>query len=653
MQTRHAWLLTLLLLTACELIPGFKKAQPPGAPTEVTAVTESWYAPSSDTALVSWKAPEDSGSSPIRGFLVTASPGEHTATTEGETTVRMSGLLPGATYTFTVSASNDAGRGPESEPSAPFQLPGLPKAPTDITASVGDGHAIVHWASGGNEGASFCNYRAALTCPKSFTVTAYPGGATVTIEQPLSVDSWSHTRRSGNHHAILTGLTNGTAYTFTVQETSWVGTGPESNPTGPLTPECSIFAQQVLVPLTPRPVGAYGPAGSVTTGQLNADALPDVVVVGPASVDVLFNQGGGELSSPLSLTQEPGPVTLADFNGDARVDIAVRRDTQVRLFLNEGNGTFTAPTSIETGGIDTPIRSLHAVDLNGDGRVDLVLTGASTVGVLRNAGHGSFEAPSTYGAYPGLSALETAELNGDGKVDLVLLQESSVRVLLNSGDGTFPVSSTHAVGATPSALALGDLDGNGSVDLVTAGAQRMTVFLNDGSGTFGAGTSSSVRTGEKLALRLTDMTGDDRLDVVVSYDGSFGTPLLLLSLLTNQGDGTFGPEQKVYTSWRELPAGAFTLGDVNHDGAPDLAITLYGLFSSQYSLTGNLAAILYNDGHGNFGAPVPFPTEPGPSAPTLVDLDGEGALDLLVTYLPSEKLSVLRACPRSAAHDGK
>ena len=92
-----------------------------------------------------------------------------------------------------------------------------PGAPTSVKATASNAQASVTWtAPSSNGGAAISAY----------TVTASPGGKTAT---------------STSTSATVTGLTNGTSYTFTVKATNSAGTGPSSAasnaviPTGPVT----------------------------------------------------------------------------------------------------------------------------------------------------------------------------------------------------------------------------------------------------------------------------------------------------------------------------------------------------------------------------------------------------------------------------------
>lgn len=105
-----------------------------------------------------------------------------------------------------------------------------PRPPVNVSATASDGQATVSWrkaTSGSN--------------PTSYTATSAPGDLTCTATTTT---------------CTITGLTNGTAYTFTVTAQNSAGTSPPSQATAPVTPlNCRTGG-------TCR-VGDIGPGGGV------------------------------------------------------------------------------------------------------------------------------------------------------------------------------------------------------------------------------------------------------------------------------------------------------------------------------------------------------------------------------------------------------
>ncbi len=93
----------------------------------------------------------------------------------------------------------------------------VPGAPTGVGATAGNGQATVSWtAPTSNGGSDITGYK----------VTPYIGATA----QPVRTFTGTATSR------VVTGLTNGTAYTFRVQAVNAVGDGALSSPSGAVTP---------------------------------------------------------------------------------------------------------------------------------------------------------------------------------------------------------------------------------------------------------------------------------------------------------------------------------------------------------------------------------------------------------------------------------
>jgi hypothetical protein len=100
--------------------------------------------------------------------------------------------------------------------------PSVPGTPGQVAAFGANGAAYVAWNP------SFVFNGAPV---RSYTVTASPGGASTTV---------SAQQFAAHGYTAVKGLTNGTAYTFTVTATSRHGTSEASLPSAPITPSATI-----------------------------------------------------------------------------------------------------------------------------------------------------------------------------------------------------------------------------------------------------------------------------------------------------------------------------------------------------------------------------------------------------------------------------
>lgn len=137
--------------------------------------------------------------------------------TSGTYTFIITGLSSGTTYTFNAIATNSSG------PSASFSSSSItstsvPGAPTNLIAVASDTRCTISFTAPNNGGSTITKYTAVST----------PGG-TVT-------DFTSAITSTGIGRVTIQGLTNGTAYTFTITATNALGTGPVSVPSNSVTP---------------------------------------------------------------------------------------------------------------------------------------------------------------------------------------------------------------------------------------------------------------------------------------------------------------------------------------------------------------------------------------------------------------------------------
>ena len=232
--------------------------QPAGAPGQVTGVTAT---AGQASASVSWTAPATGGpptSYDITPYIGSAAQTATTVTgTPPATSKTITGLTPGTAYTFKVTASNPSGSGAASAASNSVTPTGAgaPAAPTGATAEADTKSALVSWTVPSDDGGS------AIT---GYTVTPFAGA---TAGTPVDVGASTTKTR-------VSGLTNGTAYTFKVTATNGAGTGPASGASNAVTPKASI-----LEFTTPGVVDAGDPGSVVLGVKFTADVAGSVTGV--------------------------------------------------------------------------------------------------------------------------------------------------------------------------------------------------------------------------------------------------------------------------------------------------------------------------------------------------------------------------------------
>ena len=180
---------------------------PPGTPGSPTAVGGNAQATVSVSA--------GSGAAPTSYTVTAVEDNTKTCTvTSPATSCTVTGLTNGTSYTFTSTATNSNGTsGPSAASNA--VIPGPPGAPGTPTAVAGNGQATVTVAAGSGG------------TPASYTVTAVEDNTkTCTVTAPAT-------------SCIVTGLTNGTAYTFTATATNVAGTSGISTASAAATPVAS------------------------------------------------------------------------------------------------------------------------------------------------------------------------------------------------------------------------------------------------------------------------------------------------------------------------------------------------------------------------------------------------------------------------------
>jgi hypothetical protein len=226
----------------------------------------------------------------------------------------------------------------------------------------------------------------------------------------------------------------------------------------------------------------------------------------------------------------------------------------------------------------------------------------------------------------------SGDLNGDGVPDLLIYsslpaqQEYAVQTFISNGKGGYTASATQSFGFASDGGNPGvtnypqliDLNGDGKLDLLCG----LLVAYGNGDGTFAAAVPVSFLSSGFVTSYAADLNGDGKTDIlavnVISGNPFLGAPVqFAVTVFLNQGAGSF-------TSAGTFPVTASTTGefvevnflpptlvDLNGDGKLDLIAQTQTVFATE--ATGVLSVdVLLNNGDGTFGTymPVNVPDPP-------------------------------------------
>ena len=376
-----------------------------------------------------------------------------------------------------------------------------------------------------------------------------------------------------------------------------------------------------------------GRSDVVAVADLNGDARLDLVSTNDSGVTVYYGLPGGSLGGRTDFVI-PGDINglaLGDLNGDGRPDIVTGTYLtlpgilgSVATLLGLPGGGFGPPTTYQTGGGT----SLVAIgDLDADGSPEIAGAGfdGNFVSVVWSRPGGGFLASPYYDGGASHFGIAVGDLNGDARPDIAVpnalasLPNPATVLTRIPGDGFAAVS--YGAAKVARSIATGDLNGDGIPDLVLAnsGAAPTTnpgtvsILLGLPGGGYGPNTDYGVGV-NPLDVKLSDLDGDGRLDIVTANSSSND-----VSVLLGQMGGGFGPETRYPAGFGTTAVG---VGDFDADGRPDLAAL---------NVTNLTVSILLGLAGGGFGAPTSYAT---PSAPgvsiAIADLNADGNLDLAV-----------------------
>jgi hypothetical protein len=356
-------------------------------------------------------------------------------------------------------------------------------------------------------------------------------------------------------------------------------------------------------------------------------------------------------------------VLPVDLDRDGLLDVVAceAQDNQIVWIHQISRGVFQE--SVIASDMRAPVH-VEAADIDGDGDLDLLVASMSvvfpnndrigTVFILENDGHQHFTPHIVLDNTSRVTDIRAADLNGDGKLDLALAQfgydQGEVSWLERTGPWEFR---RHVVLELSGAInvLVADFDGDGHPDIAALLSQQweeIYLFQNDGRGNFAQKRiwGSTNEDYGSSGISLCDLNRDGRPDILFSNGDGFGPaatpgprPWHGLQWLENRGDGNFR-----YRRIGVLP-GAYSpvAVDLDGDGATDIvAVAAYADWNNRNR---NVISLMWfkNDGTLNFEPHILARTPKDLITLGVGDFDGNGK-PVLVTggfyiYPPFDQLS--------------
>jgi hypothetical protein len=411
-------------------------------------------------------------------------------------------------------------------------------------------------------------------------------------------------------------------------------------------------------------------AGSffLTTGDINSDGKPDLIVVNNSGVAVLLNTmapgaftGSFNAQHTFATGSSPWAAAAADVNGDGKADLIVTNynDNTVSVLLNITASGATVPSfaAQQIFPVGSGPRSVAAADVNGDGKPDLIVTNSigGSVSILLNtnvpgANLLRFAPAVTFASGQIPNAVSVADVNGDGKPDLVVANQgtNTVSVLLNTtatGDASVPsfAAQQQFTDANLNAVTAADVNGDGKPDLIMANSGNNTVSVLPNTTPPGAvstsfATMQNFGTGNGTdSVTTADVNGDGKRDIIVANSSDGTVSVLLNTAAPGVSIPTFATQQ---TFSAGIEPNNVTAADLNGDGRPDIVVT--------DDLQHTVVVLLNTTAPGNtllsFTPQQAFLSGSNrPNSVAIADVNGDGKSDLIMATQgnDSNNISVL------------
>jgi hypothetical protein len=370
-----------------------------------------------------------------------------------------------------------------------------------------------------------------------------------------------------------------------------------------------------------------------------------------------------EISPKVDLTTLGGPedIRVSDLDGDGKPDIVVAnytdgsisviRNTSVTGNINVANfvrNDFTAGTGATF---------ISVADMDNDGKQDVIVAnqGENTISIFKNistSGNISFSSQIKIATPSTPIGIGIGDFDRNGWLDIATANHGNGTVSIFTNKGIFNAISTNnfnprfglITGLNPITIDVADIDGDSKSDIVVGnyGSNSISIFKNNYiSGTL---TTSSFSTkldfnaGNKPGyVKLGDMDGDSKLDVVVLAEGTNSVGILRnISTAGVLSSTSFASRVNFNTG---ITPYYISVGDLTGNGKLDILITNFGDGTATVwqnkATPGSITS-------SSFFKRLNFTVGTKPYAGLLADIDGDAKTDILVSNTGSNTLSILR-----------
>ncbi len=463
-------------------------ASVPGAPTGATA------AAGNASASVSFNAPASDGGAAITQYTVTASPGGASATGSASP-VAVPGLTNGVAYTFTVKATNAAGSGPDSAPSAAVTPSGPASSLTLLPASIDFGRVDKGVAS------------------KTRTLTVTNASAqTVTFSSIAS--SGDFTRVGGSCAASLAPAASCTvslrlrpsALGLRSASLSISSNAPGSPHSVPLT--ANAVALNDLAMDFGASIGTYARLNDSTWAQISASSAKSITRAdldnnGVDDLVVDFGAQGGlqvwmnNASLVPLYWQTAKSVTRADLDNNGHDDLVIDFGDGIGIYAWMNNAAWVQLYWLSA-------KSIIRADMDNNGHDDLVIDFGTGIGIYRWMNNAAWAQLYWLSA----NTIIRADMDNNGHDDLVIDFGAGIGIYKWMNNASF----VQLYWLPALSILRADMDNNGHDDLVIDFGPGIGIYkwMNN---------ASFVQLYWQSAASITraDMDGNGHDDLVINF----------------------------------------------------------------------------------------------------------------------------------------